>query len=94
MHVRTSVFAEPQSVIHVRRSVFAELQGVMDVRSRRSTELLRHLAHMGTPLALATRMLGTVLEVALVTLFGFTLLSAAVAVARRTTDQLHSGPTV
>ncbi len=49
---------------------------------------------MGTPLALATRMLGTVLEVALVTLFGFTLLSAAVAVARRTTDQLHSGPTV
>jgi hypothetical protein len=39
-------------------------------------------------------MLGTVLEVVLIALFAVTLLSAALAVARRMTHQLHDGPRV
>lgn len=50
--------------------------------------------HLGTPFAPEVGMLGTVLEVLLVALFALTLLCATVAVARRTTDQLHTGPTV
>lgn len=37
-------------------------------------------------------MLGTALEVLLIALFALTLVSAAVAVATRTTHQLHGGP--
>jgi len=43
----------------------------------------------GTLLALTAGMMGTVVEVLLIALFAFTLLSAAVAVARRITHELH-----
>jgi hypothetical protein len=45
----------------------------------------------GTVLALTRRMLSTLVEVLLLALFAVTLLSAAVGVADRLTDQLHGG---